>query len=389
MICLKDFYSHTNYIELNYTSPSDVLAQRIFQTNEYASVNTKTCVSCEGDDCQTKPNLDENIQKNKILTSGYFIPIGLNIFQGGKPAGKCSHGGSFDSTSNDEPTGGINKDKLSASHGNLHHRAANMAYQATVKVLNQLRTQIGDDEFGLFLALKNNLNSLVISLDTTYSTVNYLELAKNISINIVNQYSGLKYAPHNYILISFNSSNAVTIVNSRNPNDLTSAIQTLKSNQTDNSIVGEAYYQGLVEGLKKCEYASVIYTFTDSPARDRNFKYQARALLRSKRAVIYSFISERMTATLTNSQLDALNGRDNDTDLASISGGLTFPITAGDQLVVAEFILRQLEWTRLQSIFMCRSVSTATVFYVDASIDELYLDISSISKPKNRLFRQL
>ena len=340
----------------------------------------RTCVSCKGKDCQTTSNLHENIQKNKILTSGYFTPVGLNIFQQGKPPGKCSHGGKFDATSDNEPTGGINKDKLGASHGHLHYRAADMAYQATVKILNQLRSRIGDDQFGLFLSLKNNLNSLIISIDTTYSTVNYIELAKNVSINIVNQYGRLKYAPHNYILISFSSSNAEVIVNSRNPVDLTNAIQTLKSNQTSNSIVGERYYQGLVEGLKKCEYASVIYTFTDSPARDRDLKYQARAFLRSKQAVIYSFISEKVTMNLSNSQLDALDGRGNDTDLASISGGLTFPITPDDQSVVAEFILRRLEWTRLQSIFICKSTFISIAFYVDPSVDELYLDISSISK---------
>lgn len=347
----------------------------------------RTCVSCDGKDCQTKSNLDEMILKNKILTSGYFIPIGLNIFQSKKPKGKCSHGGTFDSTSNDEPTGGINKDNLDASHGHLHYRAAAMAYRATVKVLNQLRTQIGDEKFGFFLALKNNLNSLIISIDTTYSTVNYLQLAKNISINIVKQYNRLVYAPYNYILISFDASNAQIIVNSRDPSDLTDAIRQLESSQKSKMAVGEMYYRSLIEGLKKCEYASVIYTFTDGLAKDGNLKYQARALLRSKRAVIYSFISDNIPANLPDSQLDALDGRDNDTDLASMSGGLTFPIIAGDQSATAEFILRRLEWIRLQPILMCKSTSTSMTFYVDPSIEILYLDISSIGKQSIRFTR--
>ncbi|CAF3912594.1 unnamed protein product, partial [Rotaria sp. Silwood1] len=111
---IQDFYSHTNFIELEYTSPSDVLGKRIFQENEYAPINMRTCISCTGQQCQINTNLDENIQKNKLLTSGYFIPIGFNLFKKSKPKGKCSHGGSFDSSQNDEPIGGINKDKLNS-----------------------------------------------------------------------------------------------------------------------------------------------------------------------------------------------------------------------------------------------------------------------------------
>jgi hypothetical protein len=345
----------------------------------------RTCISCENDgkDCQTKSNLDQNIQTKKLLTSGYFIPI-IWGWRQKKPVGKCSHGGFFDSSSNKEPKGGINKDKLDSVHSRLHYRAANMAYQATVKILTQLRNEIGNDAFGLFLALKKNLHSLVISIDTSYSMVDYIELAKDISVNIVNQYGRLEYAPHNYILVSFDSNNAKLISNSRNPNDLTNAIQTLKSYETTNSTLGEMYYHGLVEGLKPCEYASVIYTFTDSPAKDAYLKYQARALLRSKQAVIYSFMSQKMKTRIFQAYydvLDPLDGSDNDTDLASISGGLTYPIFVADRSVISEFILRRLQWTRLQSLLTYKTSSSASVeFYVDSSIDELHLDISSMGE---------
>ncbi|CAF4809712.1 unnamed protein product, partial [Rotaria sp. Silwood2] len=107
-----DFYSHTNYIELEYKLPSDVLGKRIFRENEFASIKTRTCNSCDDEQCQLNTNIDQNIHKTKLLTSGYFIPIGFNLLRKFKPKGKCSHGGSFDSTQDDEPKGGINKDKL-------------------------------------------------------------------------------------------------------------------------------------------------------------------------------------------------------------------------------------------------------------------------------------
>ncbi|UJR20150.1 hypothetical protein I4U23_023282 [Adineta vaga] len=386
---LQDFYSHSNFIELNFTSPSDVLGERIFQKEEYAPVDMRTCISCTGSSCQTQSNLDETILKKKILTTGYFIPKGAGFLFGKKPKGKCSHGGSFDGSSTDEPIGGINKDKLDSVHGHLHYQAAGMAYQGTVKILRQFRNTIGDEAFGLFLTLKKNLHSLVISIDTACSMADYVELAKNISINIVNQYGQLEFAPYNYILISFTDSTAELIVNSRNPNDLTNAIEKLNSCRRRNSTEGELYYHSLIEGLKQCEYASVIYTFTDSPARDAYLKHQARALIRSKRAVVYSFMGEQMKrrslslARVQEDSIDPLDGRNNDTDLASISGGLTYPIKVEDRPVIAEFILRRLEWTRLQSIFMYKAKSTSGMFYIDASINEVHLDISSMGEIDN------
>ncbi|UJR38739.1 hypothetical protein I4U23_031404 [Adineta vaga] len=384
---LQDFYSHSNYIELNLTSPNDVLGQRIFEKTEYAPTEMRTCISCTGSACQTQDNLDENILKKKILTTGYFIPKGLSLILGKKPIGKCSHGGTFDGSSTDEPIGGINKDKLDSVHGHLHYQAANMAYQGTVKILQEFRNQIGDDAFALFLTLKKNLNSLVISIDISCSRTNYVDLAKNISLNIVNQYEQLEFAPHNYILIIFTDTIAEVVVNSLNPNDLINAIENLIPCQQQNTTNGELYYHSLIEGLKQCEYGSIIYTFTDSSARDAYLKHQARALIRSKHVVIYSFMGEQMkkrsllllSSRIQQDLIDPLNGN----DLASISGGLTYPITIEDRSVIAEFILRRLEWTRLQSIFMYKAKSTSGIFYIDSSINELHLDISSMGEINN------
>lgn len=377
----KDFYSHTNYIEIGSTSPSDILASRVFDENEFAAKSTRTCISCVNNDCQTKSNLDENFQKTKLLTSGYFIPIGLSLLQRGKPAGKCSHGGTFDSTSDEEPTGGINKDNLKASHAHLHTRAASMAYQATVQVLNKLHQDIGDDAFGQLLTLKQRLNSLVICIDTTYSTVNFFDLAKNISTSIVNQYQSLEYSPYNYILILFNSSHANVTVNSRDPSDLIGSVQSIRSELMGKSTFGELYYHSLVDALKICEYSSIIYTFTDSIAQDANMKFQARALLRNKATVIYSFIGEKIPSKFLSIQNDTLDGNGNDLDLASISGGLTFPIVDGDQATISEFVLRRLEWAKMQSLFLFKSNSSSAIqFYVDSTIDTLLIDIASLGK---------
>lgn len=261
-----------------------------------------------------------------------------------------------------------------------------MAYLASVQILTQFRKAIGNKKFGSFLSLKKRLNSLVIAIDTECAIGDYVELAKRISMHIVDQYREIEFAPHNYILISFNTDSAQIKANSEDPRDLTEAIQKLNSCSSNNSPNGNMYYHSLVEALKKCQSSSVIYTFTDSPARDAYIKHQARALLRDKGVVIYSFMGQQMKTRQFKAQADLydpLDGSDGDTDLATITGGLTYPITNDDQRVISEFVLRRLAWTRLQSLVLLKSNASSITFYVDSSIDELYLDISSMGKLKS------
>lgn len=66
----------------------------------------------------------------------------LSLFKG-----KCSHGGSADSTSRRDPVGGINKDTLNSSHGFRHNEAANLAIRATMELLEDIRLASGDTNF--------------------------------------------------------------------------------------------------------------------------------------------------------------------------------------------------------------------------------------------------
>ncbi|CAF3279189.1 unnamed protein product [Rotaria sp. Silwood2] len=174
-------------------------------------------------------------------------PIGFNLLKKSNPKGKWSRGDSFDRSPNNEPTSDISKDKFDSVHGHLYYPAATITYKATLNILTQLQK------------------------DIACSIGNYVHLAKDISINIVNQYGPLEFVPHNYILISFNSDYANFMVNSHNPNNLIIDIQQLNS---------------------------FLYTFTDLPARDAYLKYEARALLRNKRIVIYSLLGQQIKKLL-------------------------------------------------------------------------------------------
>lgn len=60
--------------------------------------------------------------------------------------GKCSHG-LLDKTRKRDPVGGINKDSFTSDHGTLHKKAANLAVDATMELLEDIRLAAGDRNF--------------------------------------------------------------------------------------------------------------------------------------------------------------------------------------------------------------------------------------------------
>ncbi|XP_016345063.1 von Willebrand factor A domain-containing protein 7-like [Sinocyclocheilus anshuiensis] len=126
---LQDFYSHSNWIELGNTKPCTALINSEENIPNPAKPNQETC------ECPTK-NCEGNILKNiideNILTSGYF---GIKK----KPKGKCSHGGPGDITAGlTKSLDGINKDASDSSHGSLHNKAADVAIDASVQLLEKI-----------------------------------------------------------------------------------------------------------------------------------------------------------------------------------------------------------------------------------------------------------
>ncbi|XP_057193889.1 von Willebrand factor A domain-containing protein 7-like [Triplophysa rosa] len=133
---LQDFYSHSNWIELGNTSPYTALINPDEELKNIADELQETCEKdCVKKTCRA--SLKEDIINNKILTSGYFGSK--------KPAGKCSHGGGLDLTTGfGKSWNGINKDSRDSSHGSLHKKAAVVAIEASVKLLENIRDKINN-----------------------------------------------------------------------------------------------------------------------------------------------------------------------------------------------------------------------------------------------------
>ena len=215
---VQDFYSHTNWVEMGNREPHPELAKPDVEIENTAEANPdeNTCDNCPRNDTSIDDierffnNLkDGTLLKelgvgariapsghskylyecpltnvyNKSLTSGYFpgatkpgrrTPIP-------KPAGKCSHGGYPDPSSDEVAWGGINKDTPSrffGYHENLHINATNIALEHSIQLLEDIKTsgEITDEEFASFLNLAITegdaieiIKSLVVVVDTSNS----------------------------------------------------------------------------------------------------------------------------------------------------------------------------------------------------------------------------
>ena len=161
---LQDFYSHSNWIENGNKSPNHVLGKPNEKIDNVASPMQQTCLNCKEKGVWFRKyygcpdNIESSLQRDGVLTSGYYGGVkdtsGQEIQ---KPLGKCSHGGFTDSTRNIYAKGGINKDApyyRSSPHFYLHYKAAAVAKQATVDMLQNIRRDVNNDRvFGAYMGV--------------------------------------------------------------------------------------------------------------------------------------------------------------------------------------------------------------------------------------------
>jgi len=61
--------------------------------------------------------------------------------------GKCSHGGETDLSSTQNPRGGISKDERLSHNAVLHNNAVNLASEATLELLEDIRGAVGNKDY--------------------------------------------------------------------------------------------------------------------------------------------------------------------------------------------------------------------------------------------------
>nr|XP_055060958.1 von Willebrand factor A domain-containing protein 7-like [Misgurnus anguillicaudatus] len=376
---LQDFYSHSNWVELDKSVPFSKLINRDEIIDNIADTNTKTCRNCNGDNCND--NILPELKEKNLLTSGYF-----GVFSSSKPEGKCSHGGKSDLTSFEEPTGGINKDEITSSHGIYHKRAADLAISATMELLEDIRLAKGNVAF-LQLVGMNKTSVLAFVIDTTGSMSDDIEEAKRVSFNIIDSRIESVEKPSEYILVPFNDPDFGPLIKTRNAENFKKAISLLKANGGGDE--PEMCLSGLELALAMAPPYSDIYVFTDAGAKDFGLESTIRAMIEWTKSrvnfMLTKVFSLRKRRHVSRSQRSSTrksrSGIQLYRDLADVSGGQAIEVTKST-LSQATAVITDSSASALVTVLqVVRNPATAEhfSFVLDSSLSNVTLYITGVS----------
>ncbi|CAK6971423.1 von Willebrand factor A domain-containing protein 7-like [Scomber scombrus] len=376
---LQDFYSHSNWVELGNESPNSNLFKSGTNIGNMADETRATCRNCVGDDCTN--NILEDILRDKILTSGYFSAVPL---LSSKPPGKCSHGGTFDRTTNTEPRGGINKDNPQSDHGHLHNKAVNVAIAATTEILEDIRGAAGDRSFLQMMGIIKG-RALCFAIDTTGSMSDDIAAVRTVTSNIINSKVGTQDEPSVYILVPFNDPEFGPLIRTTDPTVFKNAINSLTA--TGGGDAPELSLSGLQLALTGAPPNSEIFVFTDAPAKDTHLKSTVLALIERKKTVvtflITNVLSSRRRRQIGNNQQQSRTRMVASAvqlyrDLAQASGGQAIEVTKSELPKVTSIITESSSSSLVTLLQAARNPGKAEnfTFTVDATVKNLTIYIT-------------
>ncbi|XP_013386188.1 von Willebrand factor A domain-containing protein 7-like isoform X3 [Lingula anatina] len=387
---LQDFYSNTNWIELNseeefYSNLG--LEDRVLMP--IAHSQTPVCTDCNDADGTCEDNL---IDMGDVLTSGYYSMEDPAV----KPEedGKCSHGGASDLTRIMWPKGGINKetkDPKKSPHHYYHDKAATAANKHVEFFLDDpvtgLRTLIGDQKFKELFQI-GSMVSMVFVIDDTGSMADEIDAVKDECIRVVETTSGTVRAPFNYILSTFNDPDGnpsipkgeLTIT--QDSEAMIDALQNLYAQ--DGGDCPELAMYGLAEAIKVSQPGSTIYFYTDAPAKDadREGEIEQRALdknIKIETVLTRGCIARRRRSLQENSkrsrQKRALFAPPSlYTKLAEATGGTVY-LTDDTHISSVVSIIQEATKTATVSVTRFISDDSSRNFTVDSQLSELSVKI--------------
>ncbi|KAM9363653.1 von Willebrand factor A domain-containing protein 7-like [Symphorus nematophorus] len=379
LVChtLQDFYSHSNWVELGKTAPYSPLIRPDRPMDNLAGPNTPTCRSCTGETCAD--NILPEVLQRGLLTSGYF-----NVYSSAKPDGKCSHGGSTDKTSTKDPTGGINKDTLRSSHGSLHNSATNLAVDATMELLEDIRLAVGNRNFLRLMGLSQTQASvLCFIIDTTGSMSDDIAAAKQVSFEIIDSRRGTQQEPSAYILVPFNDPDFGPEIRTIDADIFKGHINMLTANGGGDT--PEMSLSALRLALTSAPPSSEMFVFTDAPAKDSHLKNTVVALIETTKSEVNFMLTEVLARRRRRSlsQSDAQLYR----DLARASGGQAIEVTKSD-LSLATTVIEDSTASAVVTVFQAvlnPGRPQKFTFIVDASLSNMVIYITGVSSLTFRL----
>ncbi|XP_029949231.1 von Willebrand factor A domain-containing protein 7-like [Salarias fasciatus] len=316
-----------------------------------------------------------------VIDDGKAIPSAQRIHR------KCSHGGSFDKTSNEDPVGGINKDTRNSNHGFLHQEAADLALDATLELLEDIRVAVGDMNFLRLMGLSQS-SPLCFVIDTTSSMSDDIAAVREATLRIIDSRTGTLAEPSLYILVPFNDTGFGPLLRTADPDDFKASINRLTAMEGGDN--PELSLSGLRLALSAAPPASNIFIFTDAPAKDITLTNAVTALIESTKSVVTFMLTDvfparrrrrrqsdsqnPLTRSLTQAQTELYR------DLAQASGGQTIEVSKLD-LTQATAVIEDLSANAVVTVFQ------ATVdpgrrdnfpFAIDASITNIIIYITGV-----------
>jgi Tol biopolymer transport system component/subtilisin-like proprotein convertase family protein len=226
---LQDFYSHSNWVELDPSPPIEINhgLGDFGITLSNPAANIRTCAECTRNICTQC----ENTLITQFLTTGYY---GDDIeTKDKKPPGKCSHGGNVLGVADTSGKGlihaGINKDTrdcVISPHNEKHLLAAGAAIEATKEYLKEVRDLIGNPNMRILLGGFPRIGFVV---DTTGSMGGEIASVQQQILSFVQTRASLNI-PTMYFLFPFNDPGFGTITMTSDPNAFTTAVNALSAN---------------------------------------------------------------------------------------------------------------------------------------------------------------
>lgn len=387
---VQDFYSHSNYLELGHREPNPGITFSDIKIGNVAGPTQRTCVDC---DKACENNIPSEIIENDILTTGYFMayPHIPFISTSQKPKGKCSHGGSTDFGSDDEPVGGINKDMETSSHGYLHYEAAEVAVKATAEVLELIKDKVGVQRMARLLNLKaGGVWSCVV--DTREVSTGDLAATKQNLFSIVDIKKGTLTEPSTYVLVPFNSTGFGPVFQTEDADIFKTKVANLKA-EAGGQDPGMCL-SALGLSLESTPQFSSIYVFTAARAKDIDRKNYVTTLIERKKTsvnfVIANPLARRKRGLLglplsapfpQKPNLPIISSNPDYKDITSFSGGELLSVPPLLTKPLASLIADQTQRSKVLVFYARNSPSKsdyAFSFEVDPALQGVRLSLSGV-----------
>ena len=386
---VQDFYSHSNWIELGNTAPSQTLGRDGSRFSNLAARNETTC-----SDCTIGTQICADCTENLItprLTSGYFSDGPGRPPE--MPPRKCSHGGRLDSTAPSDKNFGINKDVLNCNfspHSHLHDQAAALATSATRQYIRDLAARLTARQLRQLFGVGP---VLVFAIDTTQSMEPIIDGLKARTAALVDERIGTAEEPSKYVLVPFNDPNVETTLTTGDPEVFKRALDQLDA--TGGGDCPEPAYAAVEKALALADAGSDIFLYTNGSAKDPENASGVFDLAAKKDAQFWAFSfgscfgarsGQRASLGSEPTSIDRILGEGDFEDLALATGGQVFRLDDDEASAItalADFVVRS-NAVEVLSIAGTASEATAYPVPVDSEMSALTLAFSGSSAPTLR-----